>query len=214
MPVRVVQWDKLAEDVGRRMKQRVQLAQQAAFLAAQTKAREIIRQNIDNFRPSRGSRSGMVSPPVDTGSYKRGWKVSRTRRGARIYNDQRHAVFVEDGRQPNSTMPPWKDPNAGIGLWVRRVILPRAIVEWESRTSQKARKKPLKHVSERALETKPRWFRIWRSLSFVVARSIAKKGIEPRRVLARSEDAIVAAWVEMFEELLRKEGAAPPGSGS
>jgi hypothetical protein len=101
---------------------------------------------------------GQTDPlPVDRGTYRRGWTTTNLPDGVMIYNAEVHAAVIEHGRRPGARMP----PPAVLGEWARRKGLLRDVPKRGRQAAQ-------------------------RSLGFVIARAIARKGLPARRVLDRA----------------------------
>lgn len=110
--------------------------------------------------------SGTSPPPVDRGSYRRGWKVYKFDDGAMILNSERHASVIERGRRAGARMPPVES----IRGWVHRKGL--------------AKVSGLKGKAKAAAEL---------SMAWAIAKSIAKKGTEGRFVLKRVKARLMPA---------------------
>lgn len=97
-------------------------------------------------------------PPVDRGTYRRSFEVAKTADGVAIYNPLLYASVIEEGRRPGSKMPPIDE----IARWVLR----KGLVKGRRGVAR-----------EKAA----------RGIAFVIARGIARKGMKPRHILAKSE---------------------------
>jgi hypothetical protein len=98
-----------------------------------------------------------VPPPVDRGTYRRSFEAHDLPDGAVFLNTSSHGEIVERGRRPGK----WP-PREAIERWVRRKF----------RVSLGRGRKADAQV---------------RSIAFLVARKIARKGIEGKHVLLRAE---------------------------
>lgn len=118
----------------------------------------IFQEEVDRTEPHK---------PVDRGEYRRHARVYETPRGAIFANDAPHAPIVEDGRRPGR----WP-PRDAIEGWVRRKFRLRISELVPARQGRSVR------------AARERWFR---SMAFLVSRKIARRGIEGRHVMARTE---------------------------
>lgn len=99
-------------------------------------------------------------PPVDRGMYRRAWRALQTPQGAMLSNSLPYASIIELGRRAGRPMPP-------VAL----------IVEWVRRKKLIAKAPPGKGSAKKRRE------RATRGLGYVIARSIARKGIQGRFVM-------------------------------
>lgn len=80
----------------------VQTIRRVVYVAGQ----QIVQEEIDNTKPHK---------PVDRGDYRRGWRYTEIKDGARLYNGDPKASIIEYGRRPG-TMP----PVGVLARWVMR----------------------------------------------------------------------------------------------
>jgi len=98
-----------------------------------------------------------LRPPINNSHYLQGWKAAKLDNGAVLFNDTPYAAVIEHGRRPGSKQPPL----APIAEWLEQKL----------RGKVKNRKKRLAQA---------------RSLAFVVARAIGRRGLPAHRVMART----------------------------
>ena len=109
--------------------------------------------------------------------------LSDSVRGEVIDVDGGHAIqiymadyykYVESGRKPNSKQP----PSEPIEKWIkeRHINAPKIIADIQLRVKQKAKRLKIKTGKQKKLS----YDKAAKSLSFLFARSIGKKGIEAR----------------------------------
>lgn len=118
-------------------------------------------------------------PPVDRGTYRRSFKVAKTESGVSIYNPLLYASVLEEGRRPGGKMPPLDE----ITRWVIR----KGLVKGRGRGASR----------DKAA----------RAIAYVIARGIARKGMKPRRILARSEARLTPLVMAAIYKAL--EGGGP-----
>lgn len=114
-------------------------------------------------------------PPVDRGTYRRSFQSSPIPGGAELHNVAPHGAVVELGRRPGARMP----PPAVLGEWARRKGLLRGIPKGSREAAQ-------------------------RSIGFVLARAIARRGIQGRRILTNTHAAVLQAVRAAVRQALKK----------
>jgi len=100
--------------------------------------------------------------PVDRGTYRRGWKYVRLPDGAQIFSTTPYAAIIEQGRRPGQRRP----PTAELMGWVRR----KGLVKGRGKNADADA----------------------RSMAYVVARAIGRRGTPPKRVFGRAMDRLRA----------------------
>lgn len=103
--------------------------------------------------------------PIATGTYSMTWNVTRTAKGAVLGTTAMHGIFVEIGRRPGR-MPPVS-----------------AIEEWVRVKRLAFRPKALRGRSKSAAKARERYVR---TLAWLVARKIGRKGFRGRYPLKRT----------------------------
>lgn len=127
-------------------------------------------------------------PPVNTGEFRAGWRVTMTKTGALVGNATPQSVWTERGRQPG---PVSAEGRRAIALWVKRKGLAHRMLDAEGRgrtASGRYRKSDVDEAADR--------------LAFVIARKIAERGYPPRWPLRRAL-AMVDATQTIREELAK-----------
>lgn len=113
--------------------------------------------SVDGPRIIQAEIDATSPPPVDRGTYRRSFQVEKTQDGVAIFNPVLYASVLEEGRRPGK-FPPIDE----IARWVIR----KGLVKGRRGASR-----------EKAA----------RGIAFVIARGIARKGMKPRHILAKSE---------------------------
>lgn len=157
----------------------------------------------------------MGKAPVDTGQYRRSFSVKDTEDGAIVFSAERYAVIIEAGRKPGSKPPPQKE-----------------IAEWLSRKLKVAKKRRTKKAAAKARKPKkfgpkegpkygpkkppkrkfgPKKTKRSREEKFgiivrAIQMSIHKKGIAPRRVVAKSLPMMQRDLKEQLKRSMREIG--------
>jgi hypothetical protein len=119
----------------------------------------------------------------DTGAEKRNVKSKITGSGFRkrltIYGDKPQTVVDEYGRRPGAKMPPWRKGSPLYKWAERKGLLNKPVL---------ARRSDIKAVlGKKGIEDDNRRIKRNESISFLIARKIAKKGIKANRPFARTE---------------------------
>jgi hypothetical protein len=96
---------------------------------------------------------------VDSGAYKRGFRVRRSRAGPEVRNDNPYAAVIEHGRRPMRPGPPY----APILAWVQSKLGMRGKAAeraaWAIRAAIHRRGTPPKHIMRRTYNRMRQWFR-------------------------------------------------------
>jgi hypothetical protein len=117
-----------------------------------------------------------VGGAVNTGYYKRAWKLDALPDGARLYNQAPYAGVIEHGRRPNSAFPPLQ----AIEDWARRRL---GLSKAEAKRA-----------------------------AYPIAKAIAKRGLQGRKVLTSSLPDITKFFTIEVEKELNKELIAVQGT--
>jgi len=128
--------------------------------------------------------------PVASGSYRSGWVVKHTKRGAVLGNSTAQAVQVEVGRDPGS--PPPIDP---LREWVllKRIVKPvrqRApkalksgdVVKYDQKNDERRRARAHKSFLRRSAARSAQA----RAIAAKIAKAIGRRGVPGKFVLAKS----------------------------
>lgn len=116
-------------------------------------------------------------PPVDRGTYRRGFSCEDVPGGVVFYNFAPHAGIIEDGRRPGARMPPLQV----IFDWVKRKKIGSKIVGPVQAFSGPQPKKGKRSDRKQALMNQQRW------IALQIARKIAARGLPAHRIVARTE---------------------------
>jgi hypothetical protein len=116
--------------------------------------------------------SGVGVGAFNTGAYLRAWKSRGTDQGAVVFNDSPYAGIIEFGRRPGARMPPIDV----IEHWVIRKGLAKTVQKAAGRKRSAAKKLAAAYAAARES----------RSIAFVIARAIKRRGLIARRVMHSS----------------------------
>jgi hypothetical protein len=137
-------------------------------------------------------------PPVDRGTYRRSFKAQKVANGAVFYNFAPHAPIIEMGRRPGSKMPP-----VGVILaWVKR----KKIGATFAGPVQPTRKvySTLGGKSRKPGARKLAVDRQQRGIALMIARSIGRRGLPARHVLALTEQVLTPIVEKAIDDALGK----------
>jgi hypothetical protein len=144
--------------------------------------------------------SSLSPQPVDRGTYRRSFKVSKVAGGAVLYNFAPHAAVIEEGRRPGARMPPVDV----ILAWVKRKGIGATFTGPLRRTVRvyaANRKGRAKAPNERKLVIDSQQ----RHIALQIARKIGARGLPARHVLALTEDLLTPIVERAVDRALAKE---------
>lgn len=129
-------------------------------------------------------------PPVDTGTYRRGWQAAKIENGAELYNAVKYAGVIEHGRRQGARRPPAK----ALIPWVLRKGLVQKVMQEQA---VKRANRPRRRRRKRA-HTAVRKMQIAKGLAFVIARKIGEKGwpappYQPMKILEKASRRLISA---------------------
>jgi hypothetical protein len=107
----------------------------AAEQTLQIEGLQVIQQTIDSTQPH---------PPVNTGSYRRRWRVSRIPDGIRLGNGDKIAGVIEDGRRPGTGVS--QEGQQAIARWVHLHGMDKVTLRERSTSAERARLRLAKDV--------------------------------------------------------------------
>lgn len=146
---------------------------------------------------------GISPKPVDRGTYRRSFHVEKIPTGAVIFNSAPHAAVIEYGRRAGSRPPPID----AIADWVLRKglldrkVFTKVIVTPSTIRSHRAGRVVVKlRRRRRTAELKKQA----RALAFVIARSIARRGLPAQRILE-----LAARDIDKEVQAALRKGLAP-----
>jgi hypothetical protein len=184
--MRTVSYRDLGALVSRIPKERHKSAVRAIRSTMNTRARVIVREEINGTKPR---------PPVDRGSYTASWKAENVEDGGKIFSTSLYASVIDQGRRPG-TMPPI-GPLMG---WVHRHQLSvGAALESRISSRRKAFREflysKMSKAQLRAANRKIAQHTVAgdeKSIAFAIAMAIKKRGIPAKHVFERACKRIVA----------------------
>lgn len=133
-----------------------------------------------------GVKEAIEASPRASGTLRTSWRRKKTRTGAAVFSIAAHAIFVEAGRKPGA-MP----PIGAIYQWVKAKHLVTKLGRWNRRRGKAPPRRIRKH-------------RAMRTIAFLIARRIAKRGTPAQNVLKGTVPAVAAAfWREAQIEMAR-----------
>ncbi len=182
--------------VGKKMAEKELAIRRSVLLAIHDAALQgqamIIPQTIESAKPYQ---------PADTGIYASSHEVFPDPSGATVGSTAPHSVFVEYGRQPNTTPPPWK----AIEEWVRRKFRVSLMKKWKALA--KADKGKMKKKRKPGQSSFEAWQeREVRQMTFLIRKKIIEKGIAPRHIYTRAHAPMKAALQANLEALKQSGG--------
>jgi hypothetical protein len=136
----------------------------------------IIQAVIDGVRPH---------PPVNTGDYRRGWKVRNITDGVFLYNPTKQAGIIERGRRPGTGVS--QEGQEAIARWVHLHGMDR---DGMSTRERRARRKMRAAGAEKAaFRFRTRWTQDSRAraIAFLIARAIKRRGLPAKNILAQAK---------------------------
>ena len=126
----------------------------------------IIQAIIDGTRPY---------PPVNTGEYRRNWKVRRISNGALIFNPTKQAGIIGQGRRPGFGVS--KEGQEALARWVHLHGMDR----FDGTPGMRRRIRSRAARDSRA-----------RAIAFLIARKIKARGLPAKNILGRAKPLITA----------------------
>jgi hypothetical protein len=129
-------------------------------------------------------------PPVNTGGYRRGWKVRELSNGAFLFNPDRSASIIERGRRPGFGVS--KEGREALARWVHLHGMDRAGPLTKRQRAARRRMRD-SGVGKEGIRARGRWQQANRALgiAFLIAREIKRRGLPAKRVLARAKPGII-----------------------
>ena len=125
----------------------------------------------------------------DRGGYRRGWKARPTANGAILFNDAPYAPVIEEGRRPNSRMP----PVAVIERWVKRKGIGGGLDKIRGASGKNDG--PIQKAAK--VDSK--------GIAFAIARAIGKRGIKGKHLLALAAPALIKIVNEEVKREVQRE---------
>ena len=151
----------------------------------------IVQTIIDGTRPF---------PPVNTGEYRRNWKVRNIPGGAVLFNPTLQAGIIERGRRPGIGVS--RKGQEDLARWVHLHGMDSApLTIRERRVRRRMRDAGVTKEGFRAR-------RMWkqesraRSVALLIARAIRRRGLPAKNILGRARPFIVAQVVRDVEDMM------------
>ena len=93
--------------------QRAHAAAERGILAGAQRCVQVMQRRTETAVPASANGS---EGAINTGGYRRQWRVAKIARGARLYNENPAASTIEGGRRAGGRMPPLRE----VERWARR----------------------------------------------------------------------------------------------
>ena len=139
----------------------------------------IIQAIIDGTRPY---------PPVNTGKYRRAWKVRSISNGALIFNPTKQAGIIGNGRRPGFGVS--REGQEALARWVHLHGMDRQPMS--IREKRAGRKMRAAGISKQGLRARKMWTQENRArgIAFVIARAIKRRGLPAKNILGQAKPII------------------------
>jgi hypothetical protein len=154
----------------------------------------IVQTIIDGTRPF---------PPVNTGEYRRNWKVRNIPGGAVLFNPTLQAGIIERGRRPGIGVS--RKGQEDLARWVHLHGMDAAgpLTSRQRATRRRMRKAG---VDKRGIRMRQMWSQENRArgIAFLIARAIKRRGLPAKNILGRAKPIIVMQVVRDVEAIMVK----------
>ena len=153
----------------------------------------IVQTIIDGTRPF---------PPVNTGEYRRNWKVRNIPGGAVLFNPTLQAGIIERGRRPGIGVS--RQGQEDLARWVHLHGMDKQPMSIrEKRTRRRMREAG---IDKRGLRMRRMWQQENRArgIAFLIARAIKRRGLPAKNILGRAKPIIVMQVVRDVEAIMVK----------
>ena len=139
----------------------------------------IIQAIIDGTRPY---------PPVNTGEYRRAWKVRSISNGALVFNPTKQAGIIENGRRPGFGVS--REGQEALARWVHLHGMDRQPMS--IREKRAGRKLRAAGISKQGLRARKMWTQENRArgIAFVIARAIKRRVTPGKNILGQAKPII------------------------
>ena len=127
-------------------------------------------------------------PPVNTGEYRRNWKVRNITDGALLYNPTKQAGIIERGRRPGFGVS--REGQEALARWVHLHGMDRQPSSLRERRT--ARRMRAAGISKQGLRARKIWTQENRArgIAFVIARAIKRRGLPAKNILGQAKPII------------------------
>jgi hypothetical protein len=140
----------------------------------------IIQAIIDGTRPY---------PPVNTGEYRRAWKVRSISNGALIFNPTKQAGIIGNGRRPGFGVS--REGQEALARWVHLHGMDKAKVSKRERRYRRLMTKAGFGDKDRfRARTRQSMENRARGIAFVIARAIKRRGLPAKNILGQAKPII------------------------
>lgn len=152
----------------------------------------IIQTIIDNQRPYK---------PVNTGEYRRNWKVRNISGGALLFNPTLQAGIIERGRRPGVGVS--REGQEALARWVHLHGMDKADALTKR---QRAIRRRLRAggIAKEGMRARTRWSQENRArgIAFLIARAIKRRGLPAKHILGQAKPIILMQVVRDVEGVL------------
>jgi len=156
----------------------------------------IVQAIIDQVRPH---------PPVNTGEYRRNWKVRNITDGVMLFNPTKQAGIIEHGRRPGFGVS--REGQEALERWVHLHGMDRQPTSKRERATR--RRMRAGGTSKEGIRARSRWQQdsVARGIAFLIARAIKRRGLPANNILAQAKPLITAQVMQDVEASISRKAA-------
>ena len=144
-------------------------------------------------------------PPVNTGEYRRNWKVRNITDGVLLFNPTKQAGVIENGRRPGFGIS--RQGQEDLARWAHLHGMDRKPMSRRERATR--RKMRTEGYGKEAFRGRIRWQQDSRarSIAFLIARAIKRRGLPAKHILAMAKPFIVMQVMRDIDMALAQKAA-------
>jgi len=144
-------------------------------------------------------------PPVNTGEYRRNWKVRNITDGVMLFNPTVQAGIIERGRRPGFGVS--REGQEALARWVHLHGMDRQPVSKRERATR--RKLRAGGITKEGLRARSRWRKdsVARGIAFLIARAIKRRGLPAHNILKQAKRFITMQVTQDVQAAIAKRTA-------